>query len=588
MKARGRVRRGPRMVAMLLLAAVGLSGCAGVPRSSEPKIVSSLAVEKNAPPAVPGPPKGAVPRTIVQDFLRAATSDPSGHTTARKYLAPSVRRKWSDSTATIISSPSVSTLQDGTITVTGRVIGTLNGDGIFSPSLRGTGDGGPITSFPFKVGRVAGQSRITKLADGLLLTSEQFSDFYRQHAIYFLDQTGRYLIPDLRWSALSGVRLDNWLLKELSSGPRTDLRDVVSTSTLPVQASSRQLTVTEGVPLEIDVPGAAQLDAAAKRQLAAQLATTVSDPNSFETVSITDGGDVVPLPGLVGKSFSAAELYPSFAPPSPVADVFFLRRGDIVEQGSGSLAGALRHSPYFLSSIALTRLNNDQDLEVAGVTGNDRQLILGSQRRGYGKPINFKTRLSRPAWAPGLPKDDPPEVWIGAGDKLLRVEIQGNTGKPSQVAVPTAAGGGRILAVRLSPEGSRIALVIASADGQGQLYVGSVVRSAGQVRVDLQAISPDGVSVQDVGWIGTQKLIAIGSQRGTGEPQIFETNVDGSLWSGRSIGPTLPGAPDSVTVALGQLAWVSVNKTVWEQDGRSWTSPTAAAQTFGDKPVYLE
>ena len=137
--------------------------------------------------------------------------------------------------------------------------------------------------------------------------------------------------------------------------------------------------------------------------------------------------------------------------------------------------------------------------------------------------------------------------------------------------------------------------MIASGDGQGQLYVGSVVRSAGQVRVDLQAISPDGVSVLDVGWISTQKLLAIGSQRSSGEPQIFETNVDGSGWSGRSIGPTLPGAPDSVTVALGQLAWVSVNKTVWEQDGRSWTSPTAAAQTFGTSrsisssgPRYLE
>ena len=121
------------------------------------------------------------------------------------------------------------------------------------------------------------------------------------------------------------------------------------------------------------------------------------------------------------------------------ADALFLRRGDIVEQGSGSLTGVLGHSPYFLSSIALTRLNNDQDLAVARVTGSDRQLLLGSQRRGYGKRIDFKTLLSRPAWAPGLPKDDPPEVWVGAGDKLFRVEVQGNTGKPSQVAVPTAA-----------------------------------------------------------------------------------------------------------------------------------------------------
>ena len=580
-------RRTPGRRTLLAAAALVLAGCSGVPTSSTPRTVEPIAVAEGTPTTQLGPPQGADARTIVQDFLTVNAADPVTHATARKYLAPDARTKWSDATATIISNQSVSVFQKGQVTVSGRVVGTLNSAGVFSPSLRGTGDGGPLTTFTYRLARVDGQYRVTALADGLLLTTDQFTAQYRQRALYFFDSAHRYLVPDTRWSALSGNDLATWLMAQLAAGPTTDLRDALSTDTLPVQATSRRITATGNNPVRVEVPGASQLDGTSLRRLAAEISATVTDPSSSEPVVITDGGSPVPMPDTSGPAFTAVELYASFTPAQPAADVFFLRNGDVVRDDGKTLDGKLRDSPFFLSAIAVSRPSAGPALAVAGVTADDTRLVLGTETAGY-RRVALRGELSRPTWAPGLAGGAPPEVWIGADDKLERITVKGNQGTPTQVSVPTAAGGGRIIAVRLSPEGSRIAIVIGSVSGAGQLYVGTVARTAGQVRVDLQAISPDGVTVDDVAWLGTQKLIAVGSLRGTGEPRIFETNVDGSYWTGRTIGSTLPGPPDSITVAIGQLAWVSVNDTVWQQLGRNWTSPGPSNQTPGDKPVYLE
>jgi hypothetical protein len=145
------------------------------------------------------------------------------------------------------------------------------------------------------------------------------------------------------------------------------------------------------------------------------------------------------------------------------------------------------------------------------------------------------------------------------------------------------------VAVELSPEGSRVALIIGSPGNHDQLYVGAVVRNGGQVHIDLIApISPQGVSVTDVAWLEPTSLFASGELVGTEEPRIFNTNVDGSFWSDSSIG-NLPPQPDSVTVLTGHLVWVSANGTVWYQSSsQRWTSPDANGETFGYAPIYLQ
>lgn len=572
------------VAALSAVVGIVLAGCTGVPSSSAPRTIEPIDIA-GADTTQAEPPPGADPRTIVQKFLDTNPLDPVDHGAARQYLAPQARKDWSDATATIISGKSVSTYElKKPITVSGRVVGTLTATGIYVPTLQGTGDGGATQKFSYKVGRVAGEYRITALPAGLVLTTDQFEQYYRQHAVYFFDSAHRFLVPDTRWSALNGVDLDMWLLTQLASGPRAELRNTVATDTLPVQSSARRLTATAGPPVTVEIPGAAQLDARSRLRLAAVVSATITDPASTEPIVLTDGGTKVRLPDSAGPEVVALNVDTRFIPQPPAADVFYLRDGNVVSEGGQRLAGRLKVSPYFLSSIAVSSQNSGPAVTVAGVngTGTRDQLVIGTQDAGYRK-VGLTGVLSRPAWAP-----DNNEVWIGDGGKLYRVVVKGNVGQSSQVSVPAAAGGGRILALRLSPEGARIAIVISSSNGAEQLFIGSVVRSAGQVRIDaLQSVSPEGVRVRDVAWIGPQKFFAIGSIADSGDARIFESNVDGSFWTGRGVSP-LPEPPDSVSVAVNQLAWVSANNTVWEQNGRGWSSPGATAQTTGDKPVYLE
>jgi dipeptidyl aminopeptidase/acylaminoacyl peptidase len=175
------------------------------------------------------------------------------------------------------------------------------------------------------------------------------------------------------------------------------------------------------------------------------------------------------------------------------------------------------------------------------------------------------------------------EVWVGRNSSLYRVDLHG---KATAVQLSAANGPvrGQVAAVRFSPEGTRIALVLKTDDGS-QIWIGSVSRNAqsGQVAVeDLEPISPQGISITDVAWNDHLNLFAIGRDPGN----VYEVHVDGSLWTARGTSK-LPQAPDSITVAEGKVAWVSAGGTVWSQTGDSW-GPPGAGETRGENPVYLE
>ena len=95
--------------------------------------------------------------------------------------------------------------------------------------------------------------------------------------------------------------------------------------------------------------------------------------------------------------------------------------------------------------------------------------------------------LSRPAWAP-----DVDEAWIGDGPDLFRVS---STGTVHKVQYTASAGrpSGRVAAVRISPEGGRVALVLTNVDrstSTSQVYVGAIVRGPRRCRSPISSRSP--------------------------------------------------------------------------------------------------
>ena len=572
----------------LLAGLLLLAGCTGVPSASAPQTVEPLDTQPATNSQQVPPDLNGDQRTIVTAFLQANASSTGNHNTAVAYLTRAARSHWSDDTATIIANDyTIGTYdpQHHTVTVLGRVLGRLNADGIYIPNLQGLGGGGNKVPFVFDIASVHGQFRISKLNAGLLLSDSQFRNTYQQHVLYFYDVAEDTLIPDLRWSALADrAQLAEWLIGQLAAGPRPSLQNAVSPDTLPAQTDVRQITVTPGSPTAIEIPGSSQLDAAVRNRLAAQLAQTLFEPLAGRDMDITDGGKPVIIPSVGGDIFTTADFGTAAGPQPPETQVYYLSGGRIRDESGKLLAGTVNEGPV-LNSFAISRAAANGPLLLAGVTGSESSahLEVGTQR-GELHETSVQGELTRPAFVPGRG-----ELWIGAGAKLYRVTVGNGAPRVDTVPISAATGGGQVVALRLSPEGSRVALVVAGVGGSQQLYIGSVVRGAGPVHIDqVELVSPAGVVIRDVAWLDAVRLFAVGYYAGSPlDGHTFETAVDGSEWTNEGLGG-LPDPPDNVSAATGANVWVSAGGFVWKQSGNSWVSPGTTGDTPGSAPAYLE
>lgn len=576
-----------RTVPALCAAALLLSACTGVPQTSSPQVVKPVNVGTPTSPTVNSPALNADPRTMVVDFLSANALVDDNHATARGFLTADAQSRWSDNTVSVVDSLQVGNDRDGTVLARGRKLGVVSASGIYIPVLQGDGSGGVAEPFAFRMKKVAGQWRIDSLNSGLILKSGEFQQIYQQKKIYFYDRNERHLMPDPRFTALTDrPQLAKWLLGQLIAGPRPQLQAAWTPET-PAEADPRQVTVTLGSPTTIEVPGANKLSSGTRDRLAAELALTLDQVVPRAVMTILDNGQPVTV-SQAGTRFQASQFISAVNPANIAPALFYIRSGAVVDASGKPLKGELGSGVDGLTAVALASQSNSDDLLAAGTSGpvGNARLRVGTEASGL-RDTGLRGHLSRPTWAPNLD-----EVWVGDGAKVYRV-----TRGATPTEVPLAGAGpvtGRVAALRFSPEGSRVAMVLrATEGGSAQVWVGSVVRTPGQaqVRIDsLEPITPQDIAITDVAWNDQLKLFVTGralrNGEFNGEFSVYEVQVDGSLWTPRE--PTnLPGPPDSITVSESVPAWVSVDGTVWTQSGGSWSSP-GDKTTAGDNPIYLE
>ena len=579
MRLRGRTHRVALAVSCLGL----LVGCSGIPSSSSPEVIRT--VPNGAPPPAAqtiSPQPSSDPRTIVSDFLRTNLGVDSHHTAARGFLAPDARNRWTDTTVTVVDNYTVKVFdtESRSVTLTANQLGSLDQRGVYTPVLTGDGFSGTPFSVSFGMQRVGGQWRIGQLQNGLLVDSPDFASTYSARPIYFLDQAQKRLVPDLRYSALSDQPLCDWILQQLVNPPRTELQSAV-TSNLPAQTAHASVSFRSSL-IVVNLPGINQVDGQPRVALAAQLASSF-DINFTSSIEITDGSRLITVPDRASP-FTAAG-FESFASSGTQPEVYYLQNGAVVDGNGVALAGPVGTTNSHLSSVAIASSAAGPNL-VAGVAGPPaaERLLLGNTKTGLVPTGLQAAGLSRPAWAPGFD-----EVWVGLGSGIDSVSAKDS----SISAVPTAGRSnstGKIKAVSFSPDGVRIALVIAPGDGTSQIWVGSVVRSGQLVRVDgLVPVTPIGLVLTDVAWNDDKTLYTIGTDVvRPGTSTIWSVLVDGSSLNIRSAAG-LPGVPDAIAAAPNSPTWVSAQSAVWEQAGSTWGPPgTQTATISGTAPTYLQ
>lgn len=84
----------------LLMLAVLLAGCAGVPSSSAPQAIGT--VERPAPSNLPKPTPGMDPDVLLREFLKATADPANRHLAARQFLTQSASNSWDDAGSALL------------------------------------------------------------------------------------------------------------------------------------------------------------------------------------------------------------------------------------------------------------------------------------------------------------------------------------------------------------------------------------------------------------------------------------------------------------------------------------------------------
>ena len=237
-------------------------------------------------------------------------------------------------------------------------MGQLDSAGVYTPTLKNLGKG-DLETFTYRLVKIADHWRIDQLPPGVLVDQAAFGTSFTPASttLYFLNSAGPdnsqlTLVPDVRYSSLTGQALASWLLVQLLAGPRPELAQAVF-SEVPEQVGKP--TVQLGDQITVEMPTASQLDDAGRNALAAQLAYTFS---SFEytgaQLTITDGGRPVQIPDAHGTTFSYQNTFNVVSPANAsTANAYYLRGGAVIDASHDQPLQGLLGQPGQLDSVAL-------------------------------------------------------------------------------------------------------------------------------------------------------------------------------------------------------------------------------------------
>jgi hypothetical protein len=320
----------------------------------------------------------------------------------------------------------------------------------------------------------------------------------------------------------------------------------------------------------VDLTRTGDLDATARRLLAAQVVLSLAEVNVGRVRLLVDGEPLV----ADHPEWSRDDVAGAVADVQPGADVpALVVAGGRVAQLSGPdpsapLPGPVGNGQVDAESAASTV--DGKHLAVVARTGAGRTLLVGGSGGGTGlAPVGLDApTMTRPSWmATGA------EVWtVLGGNTVARVSVDPGGQQPprnGRVNAEALTALGPITDMRLSRDGMRVVAVV-----DGGLYTGAVARSIdGEVAVrDVRRVrSSDITQAVAADWRSSETIVAI-----TGGPDatVAQISVDGLTLSpvlGNNLTPPLtavaaaPNRPLLVTDQGGVWSFAGGGQDAWRQ-----------------------
>lgn len=551
-QARGAVARRRTAVAVALLLVAALSGCVSIPTSGGIVSVPGDLPEPGIGIPLPaGPEPDAPPEEIVAGFLRAGEAGVYSDTfeKALEFLTPVAGQTWRPRGGTVVYSGDlqVQGAAHDTVVVEVPEVATVDDAGRYTESASQA----TARQMNFTLQQDASdQWRIAELEDGVLMSLPSFRDSHRQVRIYFATADQKGLLPELRWFPAQNLVVST--ATALFEGPSPWLRDGVTTG-IPAgtRLSPAGVTVSAGI-LTLELSSG--VDRSAGRELMqAQLEATFgrfTDP-VVTAVVVTAGG----LPWTPdGVPALDRDVSPETGPFVISGDQLAVveGRGTVVPvDGAASLAGLAANSPA-VSLDGETRVVLDGSARLYQLPTDGPEPLLLIEGTSLVAPS-----IDRHGW-----------VWTGertSSGKLLSV-------RPGEGPVEVAADwlqGRELRSIRVSRDGTRVAIVSVGPDMRADLQVASVVRDpqTGQPQRLSEERLTVGASLDDVtavAWVDEITLAALGSS-GVGDVTAYRIPLGGPTQA-------LP-FQEGVTglAAAKERLYILADGVLLQQAGTGWT-----------------
>ncbi len=574
----------PALAVALLLA---LTSCSIVPTSS-PTVPITQAPERPIPDVVFEPPlprAGASPEEIVRGFIDAAASRVRGRPVAVEYLTPDAARAWSDTAGITIIRPGFATVasEGGSVEVTADLVGAVDARGVFTVA------GGDPFTHTFKMLEVDGQWRIAGPPVGLVILLPDFERLYDPVAAYFFDPLLQELVPDPRY-LIGGEAQPTALVERLIEGPSPGLGPLGVAPVVAVRNPlagarlARTVTVEEQT-ARVDLTDLVVEPGTPLREICAQVVWTLTqlEDLGIRSVEITVDGEPLPLEGVPAEQ--TTDDWQDFDPDaSPLQTV-----GHYLD-AAGALRTVTEGLPApgpatGLSSAAVVADDRTGDLAfTVGVRpepGGGSTLLAGL----YGGELGPVPGLGVRTFSAPTVAAHRQEVWVVRdGTEIVRVPLRD---LPRPVSTPSLPSLGRAQSIELSPDGVRVAVIVAGPRGP-QLHVGTVVRSEGEeVEIrDFSAVAPTVSPVIDVAWRSSSELWVLAGDQGDETP--YSLGVDGWGLTALTEGTSgLPAGPDSLAAAPGRRPLVVSGGTLWQWSNEAWVTLVRGQEPLrGTAPFY--
>ena len=568
---RVRLRRSSARTLGALALGMLLAGCATMPDSGAPapnsgsQDANTDANNRLVVVAVP-PQAGEEPGDLLVGFLDDLVSDEPDYSTAKEYLADP--GDWNPGAQVTVlneirQSKVSGSLASGRITysVSGKVEATLNADQEYLPGSNAM----VHEQFSF-VKDAKGRWQITGLPPGLIIRAQDFQRLYESTNIYFPANGSRNssgvapLVADPIWVRIRINPLKD-AARALVSGFPAQLDSVV-TSAFPTGVSVTSVeTSSDGTAkVVLQSSNSSLLDNEGTcTEMAAQMYATLS------SVPVQPGEQA-------SQQINSAALYEG--PNSPVKCSVGAESAYSLEQGPESTA-------YFVDSSGHLKRLDVQTGQVTGVSGtlepagavgigvfavapgytqNNTQQVAVVPRSGQdlyvgtlaGSPSSQHSVLHGPVDSiTSLSWDETGTLWVvdrdpAAPSQVLALTGGGSTQTP--VAVVGLTPGETVSGLRVSEDGSRVALIVD--DGSdSKVEVGWVARAGTPSSpiltiIGLRSIAPLLTTVQSVSWADDDSVIVLG-QSNTSAKALSTMEIDGS--SALVSNPAAPQATSGMT-----------------------------------------